>query len=157
MAQEVSPATLVTPAGTITFNSDTGDTYLFDPTQCSGLDMVPLRITVDDKPVTDGGIVFPAFKTARHITRGGQLIVRTAAGSGYAAARNALEDTLNAALESIQPVDGDGGPTGTYIWTPEGSGARSVAVYCEIPATYSGANAKTFLFGLVAPDPTITT
>lgn len=158
MAQWSSPATLVTPGGTITFNDPSGpDGYYHDASQCAGLDAVPTRITVDDKPVTDGGIVFPSFKTARHITLGGQLIVKSAAGSGYAAARNALEFALTAALESIEPVDGDGGPTGTYTWTPEGYGAMSVAVYCEIPPTYPGANAKNYLFGLVAPAPTIST
>lgn len=152
MAHYNAPATLTTPGGTIHFNALTGDTYMHDPTQCAGLDMVPTRVTVDDRPVTDGGIVFPAFKTARHPTFGGQLLIR---GNGdYATARNALENALNAALESIQPREG--GPTGTYVWTPAGSGAKTITVYCEIPATYTGANQKNYLFGLVAANPAIT-
>lgn len=142
---------LSTPGGDITFDVITGDAYSLDPTQCAGLDMVPLRTTIDDAPVTDGGIVHPFYQSPRHITLTGSLIVRSASDdAGFVTARNALEDALNAALLSIQSADG------TLTWTRTGDVERGLAaVRCDITATYAGGMQKTYIFGLVAADPTI--
>jgi hypothetical protein len=42
---------------------------------------------------------------------------------------------------------------GTYIWSPTGVSSKSLTVRCDLPATYSGAMLKTYIFGLVAADP----
>lgn len=149
MATYGSAATLTTPWGTITFNASSGDTYKNDPSSCSGLDMAPVRSSIDDKPQTSGGIVHPAFLGARHVTLGGQLIIRSSSTeAGYLTARATLEQNLIAALTSILNT------TGTYAWN-EGGTTRTITVTCNLEALFSGAWLKTYVFGLVAGDPTI--
>lgn len=149
MATYGSSATLTTPWGTITFNASSGDTYANDPQTCSGLDMAPVRSTVDDKPQTDGGIVHDAFLGARHVTLGGTLVVRSSATeAGTISARYTLEANLTAALKSILRANG------TYAWT-DGGATRTITVRCDQAATYSGGFVKTYIFGLVAADPAI--
>jgi hypothetical protein len=149
MATYSSSATLTTGGGTITLNAGTGDTYWNDPTQCAGLDMAPIRSTVDDKPQTDGGIVHPMFFGARHITLGGDLVVRSSGTeAGYLAARAALEQNLIAALTSIMNADG------TYSWD-DGGTTRTVTVRCDQQAVIAGTWLKSYVFGLVAANPTI--
>jgi hypothetical protein len=136
--------TLITPAGSILFNQDTGDTYINDPTQCSGLDQAPIRSNVDQRPQTHGGIIHPSFYDARHITR--VLVARSGATeTGQVATRQTLEDDLIAALDSILNTDG------TLAWS-----SRSLTVRCDIPANYTGAYLKNYQFGLVAANPAIT-
>lgn len=137
---------LVTPWGTVNFNDTSAPTLLHDANQCSGLDMVPLRVQIDDKPVTDGGIVHAGYLSGRHIVLGGALWARTIAE------RQDLEDNLAAALESIMDADG------TYQWnivTETTLYMRSVTVRCEIGLGVSGGYQKNYTFGLVAADPTI--
>jgi len=148
MAQYDSPASLVTPGGTIVFNAAAAPTYLHDPGVCSGLDGAPARATVEDKPVTDGGIWHRFFKAAREVTLGGLLRVDSITDL------ETLEADLLAACESIFS---DPAVTGTYEWTPTGSTLHSITVRCDVLPTYSGAAYnKQYTFGLVAIDPTIT-
>jgi len=148
MANYSAVFTLTTPASTLTLNASSGDTYLLDPTLCSGLDMAPLRTPIDDKPQAHGGIVHNFWKGARHVTLSGLLyVVSASTDSGVAAARNTLEDGLVAALESILQADG------TLQFTPSGGSSRSLTVRCDVPVTYSGGFVKNFVFGLVAANP----
>lgn len=141
-------ATLTTPGGTLTFNAATGDTLWLDPSQSSGLDQAPLRTPIDKKPGAPGGIVFPFLRDARHVTLGGELFIRSSGTeTGYVTARNALEQTIRAALESIEDADG------TFAITPTGLSTMSLTVRCDVPVTFAGLLVKTFLFGLVAADP----
>lgn len=140
-----SDAQLVTPWGTIAFNGSGSPAYVHDASLCSGLDMAPIRATIDDKPVSDGGIWHRFFLAAREITLGGNLIF------GAFTERNTLQDNLLAALESIRQ---DPAVTGTYQWTPTGKTLHSVTVRCDIPVVYTGL--RGYQFGLVAADPTIT-
>jgi hypothetical protein len=143
MAEFSAPATLVTPAGTIAFNPAAGgDGYYL--TAVHGLGQAPLRATVDDKPQAAGGIVHPFLRGARRITAEGFIL--PVVGSGLVTAM----DALTAALESIEQADG------TWSWTPTGGSAKSLTVRCEIAVDYDSARPKTFAFGLVAGDPTIT-
>lgn len=143
MASYSSITTLVTPGGTITFNADTGDTYLIDPTLCSGLDMAPVRAVIDNAPRTKGGLVHDANQGPRMIVLAGMLLVRSASTeAAIVSAREALENDLTAALESILAADG------TLTATP-----GDLTVRCDIEATYPGAFQKNFNFGLVAADP----
>lgn len=150
MEEYSAPATLDTPGGTVTFNDATGDTLQHDPTQCDGLGMVDLRSSVDDASQTDGGLVHPAFSTARRPTLGGVVRIRSGGDDAdYAEARNTLMADLIAALESIRRADG------TYTWTPTGGSLLTVTVRCEIRVKFTGAVEKSYLFGLVAGDPAI--
>lgn len=133
--------TLTTASHTILFNQATGDTYLNDPTQCAGLDAAPIRSTVDQKPQTSGGIIHPSFYDARHITMAGTLFNRT----GTVAARTTLESNLLVALDDCLNTDA------TLTWS-----GHSLTVRYEIAAVFSGSYLKTYVFGLVAANPTIT-
>lgn len=148
MAEYSAPGRLVTPGGTVVFNGTAAPTYLNDPSVCSGLDGAPARATIDDKPVSHGGIWHRFFKAAREVTLGGLLRVDSIPDL------NTLEAALDAACESIFE---DPSVTGTYEWTPTGSTLHSITVRCDILPTYSGpAYNKQYTFGLVAVDPTIT-
>lgn len=148
MAEYSAPASLVTPGGTIVFNAATPPTFLHDPSVCSGLDGAPARATIEDKPVSNGGIWHRFFKASREPTFGGLIRVDSIADL------HTLEANLLAACESIF---GDPAVTGTYEWTPSGMTLHSITVRCDILPTYSGpAYNKQYSFGLVAIDPTIT-
>lgn len=145
MAEYNAPATLTTPGGTIQFNTVAKPCYYMDASRCSGLDMAPVRVTVEDRPTADGGIVHRAWLGPRHITLGGQLVVDTLAD------RATLMANLETALLSILQADG------TYSWSPVTGGTHTISgVRCEIPVAYDGYLQKGYLFGLVAADPTIT-
>lgn len=151
MAEWTCAHSLVTPAGTITFNAASGDAYQHDPLQCSGLDGAPLRVEQDPASLTDGGLLHTTLKGARHITLGGMLVIRSvSAEAAMATARTTLEDSLSAALDSIANANG------VYSWTPTGKAARSLTVRYEGALMITGSWLKSYLFGLVAANPTIT-
>lgn len=148
---------LVTPWGTISFNDSGIDKFMmYGPdeyyiTDIQGLDGAPLRTPQDNRPQTDGGLIHPFLKGARHITVEGALMVRsTRIQNEMRTIRNDMEADLIAALDSIYAADG------TLSWTVGLSGgpdARSLTVNQEIPVTFSGIELKTFTFGLVAGNP----
>lgn len=144
MAEYSGTSTLTTPGPDITFNAGSGDEYRLDPEMCSGLDMAPLRVPVDDAPQTDGGIVHDGFYGAWPFVLGGEFLNRT----GTAAARNTMEENLRLALHAIVRADG------TYSWTPSGQSARSLTVRAYVPSlSVSGGYHKRFLISLVAATP----
>lgn len=143
MSQFSAPATLTTPWGTISFNPAAGGNgyYL---TRALGLGQAPLRIVVDDKPQTDGGIVHPPKRGARHPTVEGYIL--PVVGPTLVSMMNDLQ----AALESIEGVDG------TWTWTDDSAPAKHLTVQAEIGVDFDGARPKTFAFGLVAGNPALT-
>ena len=151
MAEWNCPHELVTPAGTITFNAPSGDTYIHYPSLCDGLDGVPIRSSSDPAPLTDGANLHTWFRGARPITLGGVLRVRSvSADDEIAEVRTDLEEALGAALESIVNT------FGAYRWTPTGKSQRSAAVRHDSAFRVSGAWQKTYVFGLLAPSPAVT-
>ena len=143
---------IYTVAG-LTINAATGNTYLIgDDGEIEGLDGMPIRRTVDNRPQTDGAILFPAFGAARRITFEGTLLVRGIDPFGnptaYLAAMNALEAAMTAALDGIINADA------TLSWN---SGADTITVRRdETPTAFRGSYPfKRFLFGLIAATPTI--
>lgn len=142
MAQYSATFTLVTPWGTITLNGGTSPYYYVDPDNCSGLDMEPVRIVVDDKPQAAGGIVHPGLYGPRYVVLSGLLIF------GTDSERTVLEDNLTNALKSIVAANG------SLQWTPTGGTSRTLTVRCDIGASYPGASNKKFVFGLVCANPT---
>lgn len=143
MAEFSAPATLATPAGRVAFNPVAGgDGYYL--TNLPGLGQAPLRAPVDDRSQTGGGIVHPFFKAARRMTVEGFIL------PVVGATLVTMMDALTGALESIEQTDG------TWTWTPTGGSLKTLTVRCEINVDYLSARPKTFAFGLIAADPTIT-
>ncbi len=118
-------------------------------TELDGIGQAPIRAPIDDMPQADGGIVHQFLYGPRHLTVTG-LVVPFAYDSSHAASMWATMDTLVAALGQILRADG------TFSWTPPGQTAHSLTVRCDVPASFSGSFQKTFVFGLVAADPTVT-
>lgn len=145
MAEISATYTLTTPGVDITFNSGS-DVYRIS--NIEGLDQAPIRAPVDDSPQTDGGIVHDFFHGARYVTIEGLLLP----ADGSASTRNTMEANLISACDAILTADG------TLGWTPSGQSARSLTVRCFMPvrmAPWAGFPMyKTFIFGLVAADPT---
>jgi hypothetical protein len=143
MSQYSAPATLTTPGGTITFNPVAGGSgyYL---TNAPGLAQAPLRAPIDAKPQTGGAIIHPFLKDARHPTIEGFIL--PVVGPTLVS----MMDALVVALESIEQADG------SWSWTDDGAALKTITVRCEIAVDYAGARPKTYTFGLVAGDPTIT-
>lgn len=145
MAEISAVYTLTTPGVDVTFNSGS-DVYRV--TNLEGLDQAPIRAPVDDAPQTDGGIVHDFFHGPRYVTVEGLLLP----ADGSASARNTMEANLISALDAILRADG------TLAWTPSGQSARSLTVRCFTPARFAPWQGfpqfKTFIFGLVAADPT---
>jgi hypothetical protein len=147
--------TLVTPAGNILFNNGTlahGSTDdLYWLSDINGLDGAPLRAQIDNAPQAQGGIVHTIWRGARHVDMQGDIFIQSKPlGGACLPARNAMEEALREALESIQQIDG------TLSWTPSGLTARSLTVRNDVPLDFSPANnyaTMAFTFGLVAADP----
>jgi hypothetical protein len=141
------PWELQTTAGTVEFNTGTGDDFVLDPEQCSG-DMPEVRTVVDPAPRTHGAVVHPGLFGQWPIVLAGVMHCRT----GTAAARNAMEADLDAALRAIVEV------AGTLEQTPSGGSARSISVQLQIKLGTSAWNGspggwlKQFVFGLVSGD-----
>ena len=138
---EVSaPATLETPAGTISFDSD-GDVYV--KTKFDGFDDAEQRLTVDNKSREDGAVVHSAYDAAIHGSIEGWIIVTDPAF------RNELEDALVAAVRSLNGADG------TLTVTPTGQSSRFLTVRKDgaIQTAVVSGTLHSFQFGLVAVDP----
>jgi hypothetical protein len=138
--------TLATPGGTITFNSGS-DQYVI--ARLTGLDGAPIRAPMNNRPQAHGGLVHRFLLGPRHLTIEGLFhVTSSATESGYKAARRTMDVNLNNALNSILAADG------TLTWTPSGGSALNLYVRHDQPLQVGGAWVKTFVFGLVAADPT---
>ena len=139
---------LVTPAGTITFNHATASTYAHDPGRC--VYTKSTRGDIDDAPLTPGALLHTRVPGAAFLTLVGTFLVRGVSAEADAAeARTDLIVALEAALVAIENTDG------TYSWTPTGKTQRSLTVRSDGVLQAPGGWQKTYLFGLIAADPTI--
>ncbi len=135
--------TLVTPAGTLTFNAATGDTYWVDPKRSVGLGMGEIRNPIDDKAQTDGFLLHDFFEKGALLLPAGTILARTDT-TGITGA-DALMSGMTTKLRSILRA------TGTLNF---GSGAAFV-VKCHMRADYPTieGDLKGFVFGLVSASP----
>jgi hypothetical protein len=117
-------------------------------TNVEGIGQAPIRAPIDDAPQADGGIVHAFHYGPRHLTLDGLVLPLGHDDAAKAALWSAM-DGLVAALDAILRADG------TFAWTPPGQTAHSLTVRCDVPVAFSGTFQKTFIFGLVAADPTI--
>ncbi len=141
--------TLSTPGGNVAFNNGATDQLYI--VSIEGLGGPPVRSTVDPVPFGHGGIVHRAWKGPRDIVVDGMfLILSTRVGNSIVVIRNAFEETLRTALESIMQADG------TLTWTPQGQGARSLTVRHSVQLEFRHDQdwlVENFSFGLVAANP----
>lgn len=129
--------TLVTGAGTITFNATSGNTYLVDPARCSGLiGTGEIRNPVDNRGQQSGFLLHDFFEKGARGVVAGVIIADTVAN------RNTMQDTLKTALRSILTT------TGTLNFSGGSSLAVQFELGCDFPVL-SG-HVKLFQFGLVA-------
>jgi hypothetical protein len=139
---EVSaPASLVTPAGTISFNSGVfNGASVFYFTSLEGLDDPELRVTLDNKSREDGAVVHAIYAGAIHATLEGWIYTNDPA------TRNASRAALKAALDSIRTDDG------TFTVTETGQSAKSLTVRADQPLQTATVQTTihSFQFGLVA-------
>jgi hypothetical protein len=118
-------------------------------TALDGIGQAPIRAPIDDAPQADGGLVHQFFYGPRHLTVEG-FVLPVSYDTSHAATIWSTMDTLQAALGAILRADGE------FSWTPPGQTAHSLTVRCDVPVSFSGSFQKTFIFGLVAADPTVT-
>lgn len=137
---------LDTPGGTVALNSDTDDSIVLLPDECTGLGAAPVRIEIDDVPGGDGGLIIgDGLQRYRELTLTGLLVIRTS--GDYFQNQQALSDDLITACESIFAADG------TLKGTPPGGSELELTVRCTIPPYPAGTLLKKVTFTLVALDP----
>ncbi|SRR5581483_9294347 len=140
--------TIVTPAGTISLNDDTGDTLFVDPKRSTGLGTSKVRAPIDHKPQTDGYLLHDFFEEGQHLVLAGDVVIRSAVTDpGMVAARDALLTDTRLKLKSILRADG----TLTF------RGGGTLTVRCDLlpepTSSDRGPAQKSFVFGLVSADP----
>lgn len=69
--------TLTTPAGTLTFNEATGDTYFVDPGRSDGLGMGEIRNPIDDRGQQSGFLLHEFFEKGAVLLVAGTVLART--------------------------------------------------------------------------------
>jgi hypothetical protein len=137
--------------GALTLNPSSGDGLFIGEGGIQGLDGRPIRAQVDNKGVTDGGIVHPKFFGPRAIRFGGPMKIESVARKptvGFFAAVNAVEAATIAALEALLNT-----PT-ALSWTPFGGTPESLTCTYGIEGgeiQFGGSMMlKTWTFALVA-------
>ena len=134
--------TLVTPAGTITFNAVAGlGAFYIDPQRSSGLGMPKIRAPIDNRGQTDGYLLHDFFLEGRHLLLAGTVVPT----SGLAADRDAMCEDMEQALTSILRANG----------TLNIGGGVSFTVKCDIAADFPAVQGvlKGFVFGLATASP----
>lgn len=109
----------------LTLNPSTGDGLAVGENGIIGLDGKPIRAQLDDKGVTDGGLVHPKFFAARVVQFSGITQIRSvkiAPTSAYFAAVNAVQAAAISALEGILNTPS------SLAWTPHGGSGKSLSV-----------------------------
>lgn len=132
--------TWVTPAGTLTFNALTGDTYVADPQRSSPLGAGPTEGAVDPKGQTDGSLVHPMYENGALLVCGGVVLARTdtTGTSGADALMTSMMAKARAALRANSTLN-------------FGSGA-AIVCRCNLLPTFPplDGNLKGYLFGVVS-------
>ena len=133
-------ATWVTPAGTLTFNEATGDTYFVDPKRSSPLGAGEAEGAVDPKGQTDGSLVHPFYERGALLVPAGVILARTDT-TGVTGADALMSDMMAKARSALRA-------NGTLNF---GSGAAIVG-RCHMLPTFPALDGdlKGFVFGFVS-------
>ena len=146
MAEYGASATLSSPGPDITFNSGgpSPATGYHDAGMCSGLEKLgQVRSVNENRPRTDGGIIYPKLLAPRQVTLGGWVYCTSVA------AREAWLEDLADVLDNLRT----GG--GTYVWVGAGGTYTLSGVYFDGAFEAPGGRIKKYQFSLVADPPTI--
>jgi len=148
MAEYSAPATLSSPGPDISFNPNplSFPTGYHDPDMCSGLEKLgQVRAVTEDRPRTDGGIIYPRLLAPRQFVLGGTVLT---GGGGVAAREGWLEDLADV-LDALRA----GG--GTYVWVGAGGTYTVSGVFFDGSFQAPGKYLKKYQFALVADPPTV--
>lgn len=140
MAEGGVLTTLVTSAGTLTFNTSGSERNYF--TEVAGMDSAVIRREVGDLSQRDGGLVPPGYRSAIYPAFAGVILASDFTN------RRVQADNMRAYLASLARADG------TLTWTPSGTTARQRTVRLhDGPEIVQGDAIDRFQFTLVAADP----
>jgi hypothetical protein len=140
MAEYGAVATLTTPglAPDITFNDPATSIGFHDPGMCSGLEkLVAARAITQNRPRTDGAILFPRLKGPRQITLGGWVRASTVA---------AREQFLVDLADALDALSAGGG---TYSWASALGNLSISDVWWDGMFAVTGSWIKKYQFNLV--------
>ncbi len=145
---------LVTPAGTITFNSGATDQFYIQDIP-TGLAGAPISAPIDSIGFADGSLTYNWWKRGRHIAIDGVFLVLSEplCSPAQMTLWNDMEDELRIALDSISALET---ATGTLTWRPTGQTQRQLVVRNDVPLECppdQNYSVRTFNFGLFAQDP----
>jgi hypothetical protein len=132
--------TWVTPAGTLTFNEATGDTYFVDPRRSGPLGAGEAEGAVDPKGQTDGSLVHSFYENGALLVPAGVILARTDT-TGITGADALMSDMMAKARSALRA-------NSTLNF---GSGAAIVG-RCNILPTFPplDGDLKGFIFGFVS-------
>lgn len=133
-------STLVTSAGTFTFNHATNDTVLIDPDASTGLGTSEVRTSIFKRGQTSGYFyAAPFLESGQNLVLTGIVRITSAAtDAAVVSARDVILTSLRTHCKAILATEG----TLTI-------GADTYAVRCEQLPVPTGAFLKTVVFGLV--------
>jgi hypothetical protein len=144
VAEIGAPYTLSLGGTAIAFNTHFQFDYEYIMQDVAGLDGAPVRTPVEDKPVTDGGLVFDFYDAARHMTFTGLIDP----GKAGVTQRNTMEANLKTLCKAMKRQDGQ------LTYSPTGQTVQHFDVRCDVQPTFPGQGVvKEFIFGLVAANP----
>ena len=132
--------TWVTPAGTLTFNEATGDTYYVDPQRSGPLGAGQAEGTVDPKGQTDGSLVHLFFENGALVVVAGVVLARTDT-TGVSGADALMSDMMAKARSALRTNS-----------TLNFGGGAAIVERCNILPTFPplASDLKGFLFGVVS-------
>jgi hypothetical protein len=132
--------TWVTPAGTLTFNEATGDTYFVDPQRSSPLGAGQAEGSVDPRGQTDGSLVHAMYENGGLVVVAGIILARTDT-TGVTAADALMSDMMAKARSALRANS-----------TLNFGGGAAIVGRCNILPTFPplAGDLKGFLFGVVS-------
>lgn len=134
-------STLVTSAGSFTFNHATNDTVLLDPDSCTGLGTSEVRSSIFKRGQSDGYFyAAPFLESGQNLVLTGLVRITSAATEAASVtARDVVLTSLRTHCKAILATEGT-----------LNIGSDSLSVRCEMLPTAHGAFLKTVTFSLVS-------
>lgn len=140
---------LVTPGGSIPWNTGSGDHFFADPARCGGLGVSEIRGSDDERGQSDGLLLHPRFLGGQQISLLGiAYILSSGTDPGYATARDAFLTDARTKLKTAINADGTLNFAGGQAITVR---TRAIGAPASEPAL--GPATKSMLIVLVSATP----